>query len=57
VVRLRVMCSCYADKLSKTFATGQLLPGIKNAVNLAMPIQLKWEQEYSKIGNKNTVIS
>ncbi len=34
-----------------------MLPGIKNTVNLGTTLQLKWEHEYSKIGNKSTVIS
>jgi hypothetical protein len=34
-----------------------VLPGIKNAAKMGTGVQQKWEQEYSKIGNKNAVIS
>jgi len=34
-----------------------MLPGIKNTMKMGMVVQQKWEQEYSKIGNMNTVIS
>ena len=34
-----------------------LLPGIQNTVKSGTGVQQKWEQGYSKIGNKNAVIS
>ncbi len=37
--------------------TYQLLPGSKNTVKMGIGVQQNREQEYSKNGNKNTVIS
>jgi hypothetical protein len=34
-----------------------MLPGIKNTAKMGTAVQQKWEQEYSKNGNKNAVIS
>lgn len=34
-----------------------MLPGTKNTVKMGMVVQQNREQEYSKNGNKNTVIS
>ena len=37
--------------------TMKLLPGTKNTVKMGIGVQQNREQEYSKNGNKNTVIS